>query len=138
MRELTNPDPPCHMEERHRLVVEGLLRDAREARRLLPEQEDGEEGWEDDGKDSDLEEADEGQGQGKGWSRVEKQLWGSGFSAEHTQQVRSALLPATAPLSLSDCLDWLCLHLPESGMSVYMCARLSNESACVSNKETIE
>lgn len=128
MRELTNPDPPCHMEERHRRVVEGLLRDAREQARLRLLSGEGEERDDDDDfleaeregveedTHSDVEQPDQKKGRDKEWSQVEKKLLASGFSTAQTQQAWTALTQTpTQTLTLSKCMDWLCLHLPETG-----------------------
>ena len=109
MKELTNPDAACLMEERHRVRVEALLRSAasdRAARLLAGAEEEEEE-----------EEEEEG---GEEWAAIQRQLLRSGFTPAHCLQARAGLsqsqsLSRGLPRSLPAYLDWLCLHLPEPG-----------------------
>jgi len=98
VKELTNPDVTCYMEEHHRVTVERLLRQAASERSIMQQAGSGGE-------------ASTEEGEGEPWEGVRRQLLRSGFSEEQADLARQALPP---PLTPASCLDWLCLHLPES------------------------
>lgn len=114
VRELTNPDAVVHMEEKHRRRVERLLEEAKVKSSAAVEDR----GRADHQDTSGDEGGSSSSGESK-WLDVQLKLQASGFSEAHTEQVRAALILAEP--SLTACMDWLCLHLPENGGCI--CAR---------------
>jgi hypothetical protein len=97
------------MEERHRLRVEGLLRQAASERAAQLQQDDDTE------EEFDIDNARVR----KEWPDILKQLKRSGFSEQQAELALAALgrhcnCNSSAELTVSGCLDWLCLQLPES------------------------
>lgn len=124
MKHLTNPDLVCHMEERHRVAVQALLEQAASLRGQPSQQQDLENQDEQEHDDQeDLLELEQLEQLEQQWRGLSKGLLRSGFSEAHVAQVRAALVPSATSLSvtLPVCLDWLCLHLPESGVSLTLC-----------------
>jgi hypothetical protein len=129
VKELTNPDATCHMEERHRLRVEGLLRQAASERAAQLQQDDDAE------EEFDIDNARVR----KEWPDILKQLKRSGFSEQQAELALAALgrnCNSSAELTVSGCLDWLCLQLPESReycpsvTSTNMILTVSHERLC--------
>ena len=100
-KQLANPDSICHMEERHRIVIEGLIQDADRLRKSLQPS---------DGRRK----ITAGSNEDIDWATIEKRLLAAGFTVGHVEMLHT-VTPISDSFTLFECLDWLCLNLPENG-----------------------